>query len=183
MRKTILFSGILLFASQLSFAQNTAVDDAARKHASQEFFRQIDDFKKIARSAYSDEQTREKAGDCPKSTTTYDIGTCLEKEVEKTTANYRSYADAARSIEGLPAPGDAPASGPTGKPLSSQELVQQFDAVESAWQAYKKAQCSAAYDAYKGGTIAPMMQLTCELTLTRNRLRELDSIYQVTEGH
>ena len=182
MRKTILFSVILLVASCTSFAQNSATDDAAHKHAWQEYSKQVEGLKKIARSAYSDEQMREKAGDCPKSTTTHDIVMCLQKEVDKTIANYQSYADATRSIEGLAAPEDVPASGPTGKPLTSQELVQQFDVAESAWQAYKKAQCSAAYDAYKGGTIAPMVQITCELMLTRNHLRELDSIYQVTEG-
>jgi uncharacterized protein YecT (DUF1311 family) len=49
--------------------------------------------------------------------------------------------------------------------------------VESSWHAYYEAQCSAAYDAYEGGTIAPSIDLTCRLRLMRDRMHEFESIF------
>ena len=165
--------------AQVNNGTSTNSPPSAQSSARQEYFAQLDTFKKTARSSYSDEQAREKVGDCPKAMTTYDMSTCLGAELQKTTANYRAYTGALRSIEVLVPPGGAPLSGASGAPLSSQESVKEFDAAEAAWQAYQKLQCSAAYDAYRGGTIAPIMQLTCHLKLVRDRMRELESIYDL----
>lgn len=178
---------IPLVALQFSLGQANHTTDrdtqpADRKEAWQEYSSHLQVFKESTRRAFADEQVRAKTGDCPNERTTVDISTCLKREVEKTASNYRAYSDGLRSIEGLTAPGGSSSNGPGNKYPTSQELVTQFDDAETAWQAYKKAQCSAAYRAYQGGTIAPIMQLTCELTLFRDRMRELESIYDVTEG-
>jgi uncharacterized protein YecT (DUF1311 family) len=68
--------------------------------------------------------------------------------------------------------------GPTGKSLTAEDRVREFDEVESAWRTYYKAQCSAAYHAYTGGSIAPNMEGTCQIRLMRDRMRELEGIYQ-----
>jgi len=186
MQKTILAFVIPLLALQLSPGQSNNrngadTQQAARKEAWEEYSAHLRVFKESAKKAFADEQVRAKTGDCPKERTTLDISMCLKKEVEKTTANYRVYSSGLRSLEGLTAP-DEPSSSESSKYSTSQELVKQFDDAETAWQAYKQAQCSAAYGAYKGGTIAPIIQLTCELTLFRDRMRELDGICGVTEG-
>ena len=179
--KVLLLSPLLLLCG---FAPAQSNDDADRKDASkkawQDYSAQIQILKNSARSAYSNEQAREKAADCPNAATTYDISLCLGQEIEKTTANYRAYRAAIRSVEGLPTPDEVPAKGPRA-PLSPVEAVKEFDEAESAWQAYEKAQCSTAYDIYRSGTIAPLMQLTCELRLLRDRMKQLESIYQITE--
>ena len=144
----------------------------------QDFFAQLAAFKKSGRAAYSDEMSREKAGDCPHAASTLDIVTCLRQEIEKTTTNYTTYLDALRSVEGLSNTGETSAGTAGSQPLSTEERVKEFDDVEAAWQTYRKAQCSAAYDAYRGGTIAPIMGLSCQLSLMRGRMRELEKIYQ-----
>ena len=182
MRKTTLMVS-LLFTLQNVWAQTGASTNRdARREDWQKYSAQIAAFKTIARSKYSDEQARQKSGDCPKAMTTYDIEMCLGAELEKTGGNYKGYTDALRSIEALQTPDETSAPGPTGTALTSTERTKEFDSVESAWQAYQKAQCAAAYDAYKGGTIAPVMQVTCELRLFRDHMTELESIYAVTEN-
>ena len=109
--------------------------------------------------------------------TTYDINMCLAKEVEVTTANYKAYTSALRSAEALSSPGESE-TGPTGKPLTPAQRSQNLDTVESAWNTFYEAQYSAAFDAYRGGTIAPSIQLNCNLQLIRDRMHELESIYQ-----
>jgi uncharacterized protein YecT (DUF1311 family) len=183
--KVLLLSTLLLLCGSASAQASQSSDDAGGKDASkkawQDYLAQIQTLKMSARSAYGNEQKRETTGDCPSAATTYDISVCLGQEIEKTTANYRVYLTAIRSVEGLPAPDEVSAKGPR-VPLSPVEAVKEFDEAESAWQVYEKAQCSTAYDIYRSGTIAPLMQLTCELRLLRDRMKELESIYQITEN-
>jgi len=160
-----------------STPKSTTDKPALTKHE-QDFFARLAIFKEQGRRAFSDEIAREKAGDCPHAVSTYDMNMCLGREMEMTAANYNAYVGAVRSAQGLKNPGSDAASGPSSKPLSKKHLVKDFDEVEIAWQAFHKAQCSAAYDAYKGGTIAPTMSLTCHLELMRNHMRELEDIYQ-----
>ena len=160
-----------------SAANSPASKPAAGKEQRQ-FLAQLAVFKERGRNAYTDEMSRAKAGDCPQAASTQSTVSCLGHEIEKTTANYNAYVGALRSVEGLESSEEAYQPGPTGKPLSAEERVREFDGVEAAWQAYQKAQCSAAYDAYKGGTIAPIIDLTCHLSLMRDRMRELENIYE-----
>lgn len=158
-------------------APNSPDKNQALNKQQQDFFAKLDVLKKQGRAAFSDEMAREKAGDCPHAVSTYDMVTCLGREVEKTTANYRDFVGALRSVEHLKSPGVS-YEGPSGQPLSEEELVKEFDEAESAWQIYHKAQCTAAYGAHKSGTIAPVMEVTCHLQLMRDRMRELENIYQ-----
>ena len=175
-----------LLALQFSLGQSIDRKDAdtqqaARKKAWEEYSAHLQVFRESAKKAFADEQIRAKAGDCPKEQTTFDISICLKGAVEKTTANYRAYSNGLRSMEGLADPDEMSSAG-SSKYSTSEELVKQFDNAETAWQVYKQAQCSAAYGVGKGGTIAPIMQLTCELTLFRDHMRELDSTYGTSEG-
>ena len=176
---TFLATLLLVCPIRLLRAQTADSIKSAKTKEWEVYSRQLQELKKSGRAAYSNEEKREKAGDCPKAATTYDINVCLGDELDKTTANLKTYTDSLRSVEDLSSPGAEDETGPTGKPPTRDERIKEFDKVEAAWHAYYDAQCSAAYNAYKGGTIAPAMQLTCRLQLTRDRLHELESIYQL----
>ncbi|QEE27834.1 hypothetical protein FTW19_07390 [Terriglobus albidus] len=122
---------------------------------------------KQAQEAFDREMAREKAGDCRGVSTTREVLECLEKEGNTSEANYKAFTGALRKM--LASYGDD-ASG-------SQELVQEFDAIEGAWRGYKKQMCMAAYDLNKGGTIAPVNEGTCHQTLLRGHMRELRDVY------
>ena len=42
-----------------------------------------------------------------------------------------------------------------------------LDKTETAWKAYREAQCGAVYDYWQAGMIRTAMELTCEIDLTR----------------
>ncbi len=150
-----------------------------RTKEQQDFLAKLDLFKKQGQAAFSDEKAREKRGGCPHAFSTFEMVTCLGHEIEKTTANYKAYVGALHSVEGLKNPAESDEKGPGGQALSAEEGVTEFDGVEAAWQTYHKAQCTAAYDAYRPGTIAPVVELTCHLQLMRDHMRELENIYQL----
>ena len=165
----ILFALFISVCAAQALAQNqTPRSDLSKER--QEYFANLEKFKKSGRAAYSTEERREKLGDCPNAMTTLAINDCLSKEVQITTSNYKAYIGALRSVENLVDPDDSA--------TTSEHALKQFDAAESAWNKYYEAQCSAAYDAYSPGTIAPSMELTCQLQLMRDRMHELEAIYQ-----
>ncbi len=139
------------------------------------------DFRKQAVEAFDREMAREKAGDCPDARTTYEDNICLGKDIETAKANYKAYVGALRSLLGLPSGSDA--TGPTGKPLSAEEQVKEFDEAEALWQKYLTAHSSFAFDVWRGGTIAPSMSTRCELQALRDRMRELDRVFDLMLRH
>ena len=167
----------LTLAAYVVTAQTPDLSPSSSKEQ-QKYFAQLEGLKRGGRAAYSDENAREKVGGCPKAMTTLDMNICFTGEVEKTTANYKTYTGALRAVEGLDDPNGSDAADIRGQQSDASKRVKEFDAVEAAWNEYYRAQCTAAYDAYAGGTIAPMMELTCKLQLLRDRMHELESIYQ-----
>ena len=101
---------------------------------------------------------------------------CLEKASKVTDANYATFTGAIREILALVDP-DSPESGPTGMPPMADESVQEFDALQSTWEQYRKIATDAAYDEYKGGTYAPVFDEEVDQKLIRAHMRELDYIY------
>ena len=127
---------------------------------------------------------RQKTGDCREATTTFAIGECLAKETATTAMNYKAYTGALRSLLGPVYPGDEDtAPGPSGKPLTSKDIVKEFDATEAAWQKYREALCRAAADQFLGGTIFYLEGGYCELMLVRSHMREIDTIYNMRLHH
>ncbi|MGH9351389.1 MAG: lysozyme inhibitor LprI family protein, partial [Terriglobia bacterium] len=165
-------------------AANSGKD--AYRQTGAEFLRQRSQLQQQANAAFDREMARKKAGDCPKARTTYDQDVCLGKVIDRTLANYKDFSGALRSLLGQKNPltaGVENMTGPTGKPLTEEEQVKEFDQAEAAWETYRKAQCSAAYDLFKSGTIAPVMGGICELKLIRSRMTDLDDIYEMTLRH
>jgi len=134
---------------------------------------------KKALQALNAETLRGKIGDCKNPANTRAAEICLEKESETTKKNYSTFADAIRELLALrdPASVQPAASGPTGTPLSAEELTREFDNLQSAWQQYRTLGSGAAYNQYKGGTEAPVFSAEADQELLRAHMRELSFIY------
>jgi uncharacterized protein YecT (DUF1311 family) len=131
-----------------------------------------------AKAAYESEMAREKAGDCPNADNTRAIVGCLADEIATTTANFKAFTGAIRSVLSLEG-ADAKDTilGPTGQTPSREEVLRAFDDAASAWDKYSKAQCDAIYGLYRGGTYTKVAGASCELLLLRSRMREMDRLY------
>ena len=147
------------------------------KQSFKDFYAQVQKFQEQASAAINREMAREKARDCGDEGNTRSILDCLEREIETSTANYKTYLSAIRSRLGLRYGDDLRTLGPTGTPLTSKEMVQSFDAAEAAWQNYRAAQCEMAFNLVKGGTAAHPNEGFCQLLLIRSHMRELEIIY------
>jgi uncharacterized protein YecT (DUF1311 family) len=175
----------LIVPGQLN-GQNTARQEKVLTPEQQELQRKIKNYavqrealQKKAAKAFDAETDREKAGDCKNANTTRDIEICLGKETEITEANYSAFTGAIRELLSLTYPESSPqaTSGPTGTPTDAEDLVKEFDALQTAWEQYRKIGATAAYNQYKGGTIAPVSLAMMSQELVRSHMRELSSIY------
>jgi uncharacterized protein YecT (DUF1311 family) len=134
-----------------------------------------------AKQIFDAEMAREKAGDCTKANTTYDINVCMERELKLTEQNLKSYEGV---VEGLLAPWpempgqpNVNSPGPAGPGLTPKQHSEEFERVEKSWRDYREMACTAAFHQFDGGTGGPSFQMQCELRLTRDHMRELDLIY------
>jgi uncharacterized protein YecT (DUF1311 family) len=132
-----------------------------------------------AAKAFDAEAAREKAGACKNAGTTRDIETCQEKETELSETNYSAFSGAIRELLSLSYPefSGPDTSVPTEAPPNAEDLVKEFDALQTAWQQYRKIGTNAAYNQYKGGTLAPVLSAAMSQQLVRSHMRELGSIY------
>ena len=132
-----------------------------------------------AAKAFDAETAREKAGDCKNASTTRDIETCLGKETEITETNYSAFTGAIRELLSLSYPefSRPDESEPTEAPPNAEDLVKEFDALQTAWQQYRKIGINATYNQYKGGRLASVLSATMSQELVRSHMRELSSIY------
>jgi uncharacterized protein YecT (DUF1311 family) len=175
----------LIIPGQL-VGQNTARPKKVLTPEQQEFQRKVASYmvqrkalQERAAKAFDAETAREKTGDCKNASTTRDIETCLGKETEITETNYSAFTGAIRELLSLSYPefSEPAASVPTEAPANTEDLVKEFDALQTAWQQYRKIGTSAAYNQYKGGTFAPVASATMNQKLVRSHMRELSSIY------
>jgi uncharacterized protein YecT (DUF1311 family) len=162
----------VLTPDQIAFQQNLKAYNA-----------QMDGLRAIANAALAAEMAREKAPECPNADNTVAENECLAHENDLTGANLKTFTTAVRGLLAVPYPSqpglpDYP-NGPTGHPGTPATNTAAFDAAESAWHTYAKAQCDAVDTLWRGGTIVNAVDLECSLRQSRNRLRELDTAYSV----
>lgn len=133
-----------------------------------------------AQEALKAESDREKTEACPNASNTRAYEECYSAEIEKSQANYSKFASAIRAMLALTYPsmrGQEPASGPTGLSLTSDELVAEFDKLEAEAKNYREHASRAAYDQYKGGTLAPVFSAEATLHLLRSHMHEVAFVY------
>jgi uncharacterized protein YecT (DUF1311 family) len=175
----------LIIPGQLT-GQNTTRPKKVLTPEQQEFQRKVASYmvqrkalQEQAAKAFGAEAGREKAGDCKSASTTLDIETCLGKETEITETNYSAFSGAIRELLSLSYPEfpQPAASVPTEAAPNAEDLVKEFDALQNAWQQYRKIGTSAAYNQFKGGTLAPVSSAMISQELVRSHMRELSSVY------
>jgi uncharacterized protein YecT (DUF1311 family) len=156
----------------------------SRPDKQKDFMAELERLQSQAKAAYDREMAREKAGDCPNANYTRAIVECLGNEISTTTANFKAFTGAIRSILSLEG-SDAKDTilGPTGQTPSREEVLRAFDDAASAWDKYSAAQCDAIYGLYKGGTYTNVAGEACQLLLLRSRMREMDTLYNDALRH
>ena len=156
-------------------------EQLAYRQAAKEYRAKLDKLRADATAAYNAELVREKAPDCPDAQTTYDTNMCLGHEMDLTLANYQGFTTALRAMLSEPEPAmpgiPTPYIGPTGPAGTPATNTAAFDAAESAWQAYAKAECGAMDTFWRSGTIVNAIVGECDLRMARARMHELDSAY------
>ncbi len=165
----------------VSQSQKSASPEQMKYQAQMEQWRTAREaLKAKAKAALAAEMQREQAGDCPHAGTTRAAEECLAQEVKTTDKNYSVFTSSLRSMLGLSLPvmpDEPPSTGPTGKPLTSAERVREFDNLEALSKTYRTQAADAAYDEFKGGTLAPVFSLETGQKLLRSHLKELSFIY------
>lgn len=90
---------------------------------------------------------------------TIEINDCMSATLGAAEVELKRYLDAARKRLQSEAADDAGVA----KALAG------LDKAQSAWVAYREAECGAVYDYWSSGTIRGSMALTCQIDLTRAR--------------
>lgn len=142
--------------------QLTDAERAARRQQAEDALRVrnalFDEWDDIVRK----ESARAEAGQCPDAHTTIDINKCLAGELETAQATYQRFAEIIRKIVG---------------PMAD-DWTKKFDDAEKRWNVYREALCEAAYEQYKGGTIAPNWAENCEIVAYRSHINELHKTFR-----
>jgi len=127
------------------------------------------------------ENAGDKAGECKNADSQSDWNMCLSRDAGLTEANYTAFTASIRGMlaQKVPVgPGeDSNVVGLTGKPLSSEELVKQFDTLEALWRKYFGLAETTGYDQFQGGSGAPSFGLQCRRDVMRSHLHELHLLY------
>lgn len=186
-----LFSLCCLLMSPLALlAQEPAAETAAPKSGKvitpeqQAYQQQIKDFQEArhklqaqAKQAFDaevalDQADEAKTGECKDANTTLDWNKCLGRVAKVTEANYAAFASALRALFALKAPAI-----PAETVIAPDDRTGEFDKTEAAWQQYRDLARKAAYDQFKGGSMASSFALEVYVYAMRSHLRELDLIY------
>jgi len=133
-----------------------------------------------AKQAFDAEMVREKSGDCPNAKSTHEFNICYGKAVTVTDQNLTAYEKAIRDILGLHYPnftGQPPSPGLAGSQPTSEQEVAEFDHLEQLWRAYLDSAATTAFHQFDGGTGGPSFKMETHLRLTRNHMREIDTLY------
>ena len=109
------------------------------------------------------ERARAKQTLCAKAANTMAIDACYSRELVTTDGNYVKLV---RALGAMIRAGEN--SAPTRLP---------FDDAESAWSAYRDQACEADGSFFAGGTIRPMVEARCHITITQHHLEELWALY------
>lgn len=97
-------------------------------------------------------------GACETATTTREMSSCLQGELEQLEHRLKALDER----------------------ISSQLEAQRrllFRQAQLTWASFRFANCSSAKSQFEGGTMAPLVFVQCEIEMTRQRLAELREVY------
>jgi uncharacterized protein YecT (DUF1311 family) len=134
-----------------------------------------------AKLIFDAEAERERSGDCPTSSTTFEFDNCFVQRLEQTATNLEQFDGIIRQLQlGSPQISGAasdPTAGSGGQELTPAQYAAEFDALENTWQQFRELACTAAFQQFDGGSGASSFRIECELKLTHDHMCELDLIY------
>ncbi|QUL39482.1 DUF1311 domain-containing protein [Erythrobacter sp. JK5] len=103
---------------------------------------------------------------CPDSTTTLDMNQCYADIATASDERRKRYFDAAIARETESA---AETERMLGETEPDTQHIAQMRASETAFEAYREAECGAVWESWKTGTIRTIMALGCQIELTDRR--------------
>ena len=65
--------------------------------------------------------------------------------------------------------------------IKDDKAKQGLRLAQDRWSEYRDKSCSAAFDFYASGVTRTVMERTCEIQLTRSRMKDLETIYPKPE--
>ena len=65
--------------------------------------------------------------------------------------------------------------------VKDEKAKSELRLAQDRWSEYRDKSCSAAFDFYASGVMRAVMEFTCEIQLTRSRMKDLDVIYHSTD--
>ncbi len=93
---------------------------------------------------------------CDSATTTFDMRRCASRALEDAKRDLNRYVREARRLAAKPA---------------------LLDSAQAVWERFREIACRAAGSEYEGGTMMPLVVLSCHLDLTRSRLHQVYDDY------
>jgi uncharacterized protein YecT (DUF1311 family) len=104
------------------------------------------------------EQAKE-GKDCANAKSQYEDNVCTAETAKAADSNLSAFYDNLKSILG-------------------SENRTDLQESQNAWLQYRTKTCDAVFDFYKDGTIRNAEQARCQTRLTRQRIRDLDYLYE-----
>jgi uncharacterized protein YecT (DUF1311 family) len=93
---------------------------------------------------------------CSAPKSTYDYKVCGGRQLEAARQELTHYLEASRL-----------------KILDDAQTLAALDESQKTWEAYEKAQCNALYTKWRQGSVAGVMEVECQVTMTKARTHEL----------
>lgn len=118
-----------------------------------------DSYKQAARSIFASEMKKQEH-DCEGVEQQQPLNACMASAAQSTEASLNNFYAALRMTIGPPA------------------RTALRDA-QKTWLLYRQQTCAAATDRYKGGSIAPFVHSSCQIRVTRERMRLLNELYSI----
>jgi uncharacterized protein YecT (DUF1311 family) len=160
MRKTLL---LLLCVTTYAFSQsnnNTPENPRSKAYTAKQNL-----LRTRGSEALTAEYAREKTTPCQAEESSNGKDECMGRDLQVTQRNYESYVKAISNLLRLRDPDDPDAA-------SYPDRGKELDRAELLWVGYRKDQCQAVSDGSFGGTIQPLISLSCNQDLTRTHMHE-----------
>ncbi len=93
---------------------------------------------------------------CSAPTSTYDYKVCGGRQLEAAKQELTRYLEASRL-----------------KIADDVQTLAALDESQKTWEAYKNAQCNALYTKWRQGSVAGVMEVGCQVAMTKARTHEL----------
>lgn len=103
-------------------------------------------------------------GLCPRSNTTVEMNQCLNYKLERAVNQLENNLELTRL-----------------KFVNDPAMLALIDNAQVAWETYRKKQCQSVFLMWEGGSIQPLMTVSCSIQLARERNTFLRDAYLLSQ--